>query len=387
MRTHSRTLAFCRHALLTLCLTFHAPLVFSENTSAAQLDTLKQRIGKLESWLNSAKGKQSELQQELRSSERKIGQTAQQLKKLTQQLQDTQSRILKLRQQRNQMLAESEKQAVQIAEQVRAAYGIGHSEYLKVLLNMEQPAELARTLRYYDYFNRARADQIEQYSQTIRQIEENEIQINEQLISQQHARQELEQQHQALTESKQKRHTVLVRLQGDIGQKGQQLDKMLADRQRLEELLSSVQEAIADLDLPDATIPISQLKGKLPWPASGKIVHSFGVKDSSSGAPWNGVLINAKEGADVHAVHYGRVVFADWLRGFGLLLILDHGNGYMSLYGHNQSIYKETGDWVNSNDVIGSVGNSGGHNDAGLYFEIRHNGKPQNPKTWILVRS
>lgn len=372
--------------LIFLCISLQTPLALSDDASEAQLNTLKQRIGKLEKWLNSAKGEKASLQKELRNSERKIGHIASQLKTLTQELKNTQSRIDKLRQQRNQLLAESDKQSAQIAEQVRAAYGIGRREYLKVLLNLEQPAELARTLRYYDYFNRARAEQIEQYTETVRQIEHNETQINQQQLSLQRSRQALEKQHQALKSNKQQRHKVLLGLQGDISKKGQQLNKMQGDRQRLEELLSSVEQAIADLDLPDATTPIKTLKGKLPWPTEGKIVRSFGSRDSSSGSRWNGVLIRAKEGKEVHAIHYGRVVFADWLRGFGLLLIIDHGNGYMSLYGHNQSLYKQTGDWVSSQDVISSVGNSGGQNSAGLYFEIRRNGKPQNPKGWILAR-
>lgn len=372
--------------VILLCLSLQTPPAFSADSSEKQLDTLKQRIGKLETWLNSAKGEQSSLQKELRDSERKIGRIAGKLKTLTKELKSTQTRIKKLRQQRQQLLAESDKQAAQIAQQIRAAYGIGHSEYLKVLLNLEQPAELARTLRYYDYFNRARAEQIEQYAKTARQVEENETRINEQLLSLQRARQDLEQQHQSLKHNKQQRHTVLLRLQSDISNKDQQLGKMLSDRQRLEELLSSVEEAIADLDLPEATTPIKQLKGKLPWPTPGKIVRNFGSRDTSSGSRWNGVLIRAKEGNEVHAVHYGRVVFADWLRGFGLLLIIDHGNGYMSLYGHNQSLYKQTGDWVGSNEVVSSVGNSGGRDNTGLYFEIRRNGKPQNPKSWILAR-
>ncbi len=387
MRRQAPALKKLSALLLAWCLVLQAPLAHSDNASEAQLERLKSRIGKLESWLNSAKGQQSKLQKELRSAERKIGATASQLRTLTKQLQNTQSRIKTLRQQRRHLQAETKKQASQIAEQIRAAYSIGHSEYLKVLLNLEQPAELARTLRYYDYFNRARAEQIEQYSQTVRQLKQNESEINEQLISQQNAQQQLEKQHQALKVSKQKRHTVLIRLQKEIGSKDHELGKMLADRERLEELLSSVEEAIADLDLPDATTPINAKKGKLPWPASGKIIRSFGSRDQESGSRWNGVLIRANAGSDVRAIHYGRIVFADWLRGFGLLLIVDHGNGYMSLYGHNESLYKETGDWVSSNDVIASVGNSGGVSSSGLYFEIRRNGKPQNPKQWILAQN
>lgn len=370
---------------IILCL-FMQPLnSYAEEASEQQLNTLKNRIGKLEKWLNSAKGEQASMQKALRQSERKIGKIASKLNRLTGELKATQSKLSTLKKERNKLLADSELQARQIAEQVRAAYGIGRSEYLKVLLNLEQPAELSRTLRYYDYFNKARAEQIEQYTKTARQLEQNEVQINEQMLSLQRSRQSLEEQHRALKESKKQRQTVLISLQSDISQKGKELSKMLADRERLEELLSEVEEAIADLDLPDATTPIKTLKGKLPWPTQGKVVRSFGSRDKESGSRWNGVLIRAKEGNDVHAVHYGRVVFSDWLRGFGLLLIIDHGNGYMSLYGHNQSLYKETGDWVSTNDVISSVGNSGGQNSAGLYFEMRRNGKPENPKRWILA--
>lgn len=387
MRKHVRAYRFLSIIAVSLWLSVQSSLAFSDTASETQLNTLKNRIGELEDWLSSARGQQSRLEKELRNSERNIGKIARQLHTLTKQLNNTQQRVNKLRQERISLQAESKKQAAKIATQIRAAYRIGQSEYLKVLLNLEQPAELARTLRYYDYFNKARAEQIEQYSRTVRQLEQNETQINEQLISLQRSRQQLEEQHRALKDSKQTRHAVLVRLKKEIGSKDQDLEKMLADRQRLEELLSSVEEAIADLDLPDATTPITTRKGKLPWPTNGKIVRSFGSLDQQSGSRWNGVLIRANEGSEVHAVHYGRVVFADWLRGFGLLLIVDHGNGYISLYGHNQSLYKETGDWVSSNDVIASVGNSGGNNNAGLYFEIRRNGKPQNPKNWILARN
>lgn len=371
--------------LIILCLLLQLPNSHAEETSERQLNTLKNRIGKLETWLNSAKGEQASLQKALRQSERKIGQIASKLNSLTVELKTTQSNLNRLKKERNKLLADSELQAQQIAQQVRAAYGIGRSEYLKVLLNLEQPAELSRTLRYYDYFNKARAKQIEQYTKTARLLEQNEIQINEQMLSLQSKRQSLEEQHHALNDSKKQRQAVLASLQSDISQKGKQLSKMLADRERLEQLLSEVEEAIADLDLPDATTPITTLKGKLPWPTQGQVVRSFGSRDAESDSQWNGVLIRAKEGNEVHAIHYGRVVFSDWLRGFGLLLIIDHGNGYMSLYGHNQSLYKETGDWVSTNDVISSVGNSGGQNTPGLYFEIRRNGKPENPKRWILA--
>jgi murein hydrolase activator len=382
---HSTSIFHNTLRLVIIILGFQVPLVISAEASEEQLAMLKQRIEKLETWLTSAKGEQSNLSKELRTSERKIGRLASQLKTLEKGRKSTQSGIKKLRQQRNTLQAQSDLQATQIGEQIRAAHGIGHSEYLKILLNLEQPAELARTLRYYDYFNRARAKQIEQYAATARQIKEKETQINEQLLNLQRSQQALQEQRLSLQDNKQQRHAVLLRLQSDISNKDQQLHKMLGDQQRLETLLNAVKEAIADLDLPTATTPIQQLKGQLRWPTRGKIVRSFGSRDTVSNQRWNGVLIHANEGSQVHAIHYGRVVFADWLRGFGLLLIIDHGDGYMSLYGHNQSLFKQTGDWVRGNETISSVGDSGGQKNNALYFEIRRDGKPQNPKTWMLA--
>lgn len=383
-----KTGVFQQLLTMLLALSFIFPLAAAEKEpSEAQLNILKQRIDKLESWLGSAKGKQSQIQGELRKSEKSIGLAAQKLAALTKELKTTQAKVSDLRQQRSTLAIERKKQAAQIAEQIRAAYRIGQSEYLKILLNLEQPAELARTLRYYDYFNQARAEEIERYQNTAKQLQKTETLINEQLIKLQAARQQLSAEQQNLKNTQADRQAILVRLQRDIGNKDQQLTNLLADRKQLEELLASVGEAIADLDLPSATTPINTQKGKLPWPTSGKIVRSFGSMDQSSGTRWNGVLIRAEEGSEVRAIHYGRVVFSDWLRGFGLLLIIDHGNGYLSLYGHNQSVYRETGDWVNANEIISSVGKSGGYNQAGLYFEIRRNGKPQNPKSWMLARN
>ena len=150
--------------------------------------------------------------------------------------------------------------------------------------------------------------------------------------------------------------------------------------------MEAVEETIADLALPDNAKPIAEFKGRLPWPIKGKVLRRFGSVDKASKVRWNGLLIQAPEGRDIKAVHYGRVVFADWLRGFGLLVILDHGDDYMSLYGHNQTLYVEKGDWVASGDVVASAGNSGGLEQTGLYFEIRKNGQPQNPRRWITKR-
>lgn len=368
---------------------FVAATAFSAEDPQAteqQLEALKTSINKLQKWLDGAKGKRSNIQSDLKKSELEIGRTAKKIKAVARDIQRAQSKLQRLQSKRKQLLAAREQQEQYMARQIRAAYGIGRQEYLKVLLNQEQPDQLARALRYYDYFNQARAGQIEKYSSTLQQLRQNEQAINQETATLQLSKQQLEQKRSALNNSKQKRQKILLRLEGSIQNKDQELTKLLANRKQLEELLEAVEQTIAELKLPETAAPINQLKGRLPWPTKGKIVRRFGTTDRLSRTRWNGMLIAASEGREVTAIHHGRVVFADWLRGFGLLIIIDHGHGYMSLYGHNQTLYRSPGDWVNPNEVIASVGNSGGQKDAGLYFEIRKNGKPQNPQQWILAR-
>ena len=358
----------------------------NKQVTEQQLNRLKKNISELQAWLQGAKGKRNALQQQLRTTEVEIGRVSAGIRTVSQNIQNSRRKLQELQQRQQQLQAEQQRQQQLLARQIRAAYGIGRQEYIKVLLNQEQPEMLARALTYYDYFNRARTRQIDAFRDTLMQLQQTELAIAEETNRLQENKAQLEERSAELTRNKQSRHQVLLRLEANIENKDEELKKLLADRNRLEQLLEAVEQTLAELQLPQHASPIQQLKGALPWPANGRITRRFGSTDPVSNTTWNGILISASEGNEVKAVHHGRVVFADWLRGFGLLIIIDHGKGYMSLYGHNQTLYKETGDWVNANQVIASVGNSGGRQNAGLYFEIRHNGKPQNPQQWILAR-
>jgi septal ring factor EnvC (AmiA/AmiB activator) len=160
------------------------------------------------------------------------------------------------------------------------------------------------------------------------------------------------------------------------------VDQLKANQSALEKVLRAVQESMADLPANLGNSPFASLQGKLKWPAQGRMVHHFGAYREQGALRWNGVLIAAPPGSPVRAVHHGRVVFADWMRGFGNLIIVDHGGGYMSLYGHNESLLKGPGDWVRGGETLATSGNSGGQSQAGLYFEIRHKGTPVNPARW-----
>jgi septal ring factor EnvC (AmiA/AmiB activator) len=267
--------------------------------------------------------------------------------------------------------------------QLRTAYTMGRQEKLKILLNQQDPAVVSRMLVYYDYLNGARFEQMELIRQKLDKLARLERQASEekQRLDQLHAIEEAEQ--RQLEQVRQERQRLIVELNRQLQSKEQELAGLQANEKQLQTLLHELQQALTDIPMDTAADnPFATRKGKLPWPAKGRLEASFGAIRQVGKLRWDGVLIGAAEGQEVRSVHYGRVAFADWLRGFGLLLIIDHGDGYMSLYGYNQSLFKETGEWVEAGEVIAQVGSSGGRSTPGIYFGIRHNGQPIDPKDW-----
>jgi septal ring factor EnvC (AmiA/AmiB activator) len=175
---------------------------------------------------------------------------------------------------------------------------------------------------------------------------------------------------------------IVEQLTKEINTDNKKLEDLEISQKELEQLIESVQETLANIDFSQPLEGIKHLKGKLKWPTKGKHIQKYGSR-LTGGLRSNGVIIKADEGSAVKAIHYGRVVYADWLRGFGLMLIIDHGKGYMSLYGYNQALYKQVGDWVEVDETIAIVGQSGGRKESALYFELRSKGKPFNPKRWF----
>jgi septal ring factor EnvC (AmiA/AmiB activator) len=242
---------------------------------------------------------------------------------------------------------------------------------------------MGRTLVYYDYLNRARTAKIGAIGEAVARLEKVEAQIRDQTERLKRTREEQLEQKRKLEKSRVERSQVLARLNKQIRSREQKLQLYRADARQLERLMEGLREALADVpDDAGQRKAFKSQRGHLRLPVRGKITAKFGSRRKAGGFRWQGVMIRAKRGADVKSVSHGRVAFADWLRGFGLMVIVDHGDGYMSLYGHNESLYVETGDWVEAGDVVAAVGNSGGQKRPGLYFEIRANGKPTNPLRW-----
>lgn len=372
--------------LLCLCLYLALSGTAHANDQAeyeARMQELQKTIEQLQRELKKTQGSRDELKEQLESSESDIGELLKKIERIESDL-DQQNRDLQsLKQERNELDQSRQAQQQAVAEQVQAAYALGRQSQIKLLLNQESPQRVSRLLRYYDYWLEARTDKIERYLETLAELDRIEPRIVQKTAELARNRDQLKAQHERLAERQESRRQTLAALNQRIRSTDQELADLQKDRERLQSLLDEMVAAVADLEMPGGDTPFSQRKGRLPWPAQGSLRHRFGSAQLDGQITRNGIVIDASEGDPVLAVHHGRVVFSDYFRGHGLLLIVDHGEGYMSLYAHNQSLYKETGEWVSAGETIASVGNTGGQLQAGLYFEIRHRGKPTNPMPWL----
>ncbi len=373
--------------LLILLLFFSAQSFSASNkepdVSPKQLKELKKNIGKLNNWIDKAEGKKANLQKELRKSEQQISRITKDIHQVQKKLNNAQKSLKTLQKRKQTLELDLKNQQSYLKKQIITAYSLGRQPAIKVLLNLEDPQKIDRTLAYYDYFNKARAKQIESYRTTINELSETRTAIdheNEVLIK---SRSQLVSSKSELKQSQRLRKRTLAKLSSSIEGKSKELDKLTKDQERLEILLKEVEKAIANLQLPEDSRPFSQLKSKLPWPTRGKVTKYYGSRLAGGKLRRKGLIIETNTATQVNAIHYGRIVFSDWIRGFGLMTIIDHSGGYLSLYGYNKSLLKDVGDWVHTGETIAYSGNSGGQQKTGLYFEIRKNGRPQNPLKWL----
>lgn len=436
-------------ALITLALICMLNPVFADDDRAQtqkQLDATRQDITELKKALSQLQEEKSGVQKDLRSTETEMGKLEKQVEALQKELKKTESELQRLDQEKKKLQSARVEQQRLIAIQARAAYQSGRQEYLKLLLNQQNPEKFARTLTYYDYLSQARLEQLRSFNETLRQLAgvEKDIDLQQaQLLVQKSS---LDDQKAQLDTVRQERQVALAKLNQDYKVRDQKLQSRQQDQADLTKVLKTIEETLArqareaeearqkallaqqeaekrqreqealaksrekdnskdDSDeaprrptkAPGAMVSsagqsyggaFEQAKGKLPWPVDGRLLARFGEsRGDDERTKWDGVLISAAAGSQVRAVHGGRVVFADWLRGAGLLVILDHGNGYLSLYGHNQSLLKEAGDVVKAGEAISTVGNSGGGQDTpALYFAIRQQGRPSDPAQWCRTQ-
>lgn len=367
-----------------LCLTV---LFMCFELAAQQSDELKdiqaqikQKQQQIEKQLAQAKTLQAQLQ----AAELNIARTASSLEATRQELSENQSQQSTLKSQQAQLKTQLGQQKSALANQARSMYMAGEYDFAKILFNLEDAAKLERTFSYYQYLTDARKAQIDAFRSLVRELE----QVSEQLqVKQQELivlEREQQQQNQQLQQQQQMREVTLGKIEQQIDSEAAQIEQLQINEQAL---IKAIEEAQRQADREAQQGPVlltglAKLKGKLLAPTQGRMRNMFG-RIRQGQIRWKGILFNGNTGATVRAVHDGKVLYADWLRGFGLVTVLDHGDGYMSLYGHNQALLRQVGDSVQSGETIALVGQSGGQSAPNLYFEIRHKGTPVNPTQWI----
>ncbi len=424
-------------ALTFLTLTCLLGPAFADERAQTQqqIDATRKDIAELQKTLGTLQAERSGVQKELRTTETEMGKLEKQVEALQKELKKTEGELERLDGEKAKLQAARVEQQRLIAIQARAAYQSGRQEYLKLLLNQQNPEKFARTLTYYDYLSQARLEQLKRFNQTLQKLAGVEKDINlqqAQLLVQQG---NLDSQREDLDKVRKERQVALARLNDQYKQGDQKLQARQQDQEDLAKVLKTIEETLArqareaeearqkamlaaqeaeqrrqreaaaaaarEAPTPAPQAPraptgpmvsssgesfggaFASARGKLPWPVDGRLLARFGeTRGDDVRTKWDGVMISASAGSQVHAVHGGRVVFADWLRGAGLLVILDHGNGYLSLYGHNQTLLKSAGDVVKAGDAIATVGTSGGQSTPALYFAIRQQGKPTDPSQW-----
>jgi len=347
----------------------------------AELQSVKSEIERVTRQVSEEQVEKDKLSKELRSAEISVGKAREGLDGVRRGRAERASKRNQLASQKRAREADLAQNRGALAGQLRAAYLIGREEPLKLLLNQKEPERAGRMFVYYSYFGRARADQIHEIENDVQAI----AALDEQVQAEDAKLAELEKQQRAdlmeLEQAREKRSGVLASLTAESNSHAQSLERLKSQQNGLEKLLRELRRAMEKFPI-DNNDAFVRLRGKLAWPVGGKLVARFG-ESRAGGVKWDGVLVATERGAPVRAVYGGRVIYADWLPGLGLLTIIDHGEGYMSLYGHNERLYKTVGERVSAGDTVGSAGDSGGSNRPELYFEIRKAGKAVDPRPWF----
>ncbi len=377
---------FRRFLLSALIFPLVAVGTAAEDPAKAEADlrAVRSQIDKVRAEMERDAGKRDQLARELEESEKTMGTARGALEKLRRERAEHTARRAELAAQRRTEEAALARDREALAGQIRAASMIGRQEPLKLLLNQRDPGQTGRVLVYYQYFGRARASQIAAINAHLDELAglDAELATEEQRLTM------LEEQQRGevarLQSARERRGRALVSLESESKSRAKELERLKEQQGGLEKLVRELRRALERIDKfpTDSKDAFARLRGRLAWPVAGRLVASFG-QTRAGGVKWDGVLLAGTQGTPVRAVYHGRVVYADWLSGLGLLTIIDHGDGYLSLYGHNERLYKDVGERVTAGDTIATLGDSGGRPRPELYFEIRKAGKPVDPRPWF----
>ena len=364
-----------------LCVGGPVSAASKEQATQAQLATLKKSIRSAQARLKKDRSALSKEAAALKSLEARIGDTGKAVYRLNQKLAGLRGNLTgyeadKARIEKNLALGQAA-----LHEAIREQYKRGQQPRLLMLLNQRDPDELSRMMKYYDYFNSAQQQQLLEYRKMLTALEQTNANIDSTQAAIVAERDALQSKLAEQEEQRKARKQALAALRKKVGQGKTKVAQLKKDQKQLEKLLVEIEKSVSLAKLSVNNQAFKSLKGKLKAPVSGRVKRRFGSLDQ--GIRYDGVMFGAALGASVSAVHHGRVVFSDALRGYGLVTIIDHGDGYHTLYGHNDSLLKSQGDWVEQGETIATVGFSGGNSEPGLYFAIRYKGKATNPQRWL----
>jgi septal ring factor EnvC (AmiA/AmiB activator) len=366
-----------------------APAVAQGKTAAqkeAELRKVNSRIEKVRKAVNQDIEKRDKLSVQLRDAELNVQSARKRLDEIRAQRIASEARLRELEQEQVKLQKDLAGERIALAGELRAAYINGREEEIKLLLNQEDPATFGRMLQYYGYFGRARAARIDGIREKLEHLA-----LVKEKIAAEHSRLEQleagqEREVAALRSAQDQRAKAVKAINSQIQSKGGEIKRLESQARSLEKLIADLRKALENVPVAKQA-PFEPLKGKLPWPVQqGKVLARFGQPRAGGSMRWQGMLIGTDRGARVRAPFEGRVVYADWLPGMGLMIVLDHGGGYLSLYGHNEELFRKVGESVAGGDVIGSVGDTGGHNQPALYFEVRRGRQPVDPENWLQRR-
>lgn len=351
--------------------------------STAELEALRDQIRQIKNEISKTRGESDELRKKLEQSEAEAEKALQESKALDEQIRKKNESLESLKKKQTDQDETLNQHQEFLKQQIRLAYINRHHGSLRLVSDQQDPGMLSRNLVYHRYMSQARAEKIANVSEQI-----TEIQSLQQVVATEAEQLRVlkalqKQKLQSVDERKQARAKLLAQLDKQLTSQSAQLMAMQRDADKLTRLIQALNKAAKRLAIINPKESrFDNLKGKLRWPATGAIIHAYGSPRNGSSLTWQGTLIKAAIGSDVKAISDGRIIFSDWFQNLGRLIIVDHGDSYMSLYGHNQELFRSVGDKVKTGEIIASVGNTGGRKNSGLYFEVRRKGTPVNPATW-----
>ncbi|MDX1404467.1 MAG: peptidoglycan DD-metalloendopeptidase family protein [Woeseiaceae bacterium] len=369
----------CLNAVLAVAVAQEGDLT---QIKERELEQVREKISRLKTSMDRRAAERDRITADLQEAEVRISETRMRLKDLERQRQFATRKKAQLEADLERKASELAEETRQLESQVKAAYMSGEQERIKLMLNQHDPATLGRLMTYYRILSEFRGDNIETVNARIGELDE----LKRQAAVEEARLAELAQSRTAelieLNNAQEERQALLVSLNARIQQEGSEIDRLAEQEKDLERLIAELTSILSDYPITSEE-PFSAFKGRLTWPVAGSLLYDFGQPRADGRLKWNGVVLAAKRGREIRAVYHGRVIFADWLAGMGLLVIVDHGEGYMSLYGYNETTLKIAGDWVAPGDVLATVGDSGGQPQTALYFEIRQGTQPLNPRSWV----